>query len=129
MILEQLKNNEQKEAFARLAYLVAKADGGISLADMTLIDLFGVEAANLKTQKTDQKEIQKLCAVFNEPIVKELIFSNLLSIAYIEKYENQNQLSLLKKIRESLGINMEQEERFRNWIKIIQGDYFPIFAD
>lgn len=130
MIFEQLQSKKQQQAFAHLAYLVARADGSISLADMTLIDLFGVEAAFPCAHSVEPTvEITDLCAAFEEPIIKKLIYSNLLSFSYTEKFENPNQRKVLDKIREALGIKPAEEVRCRKWLRVVQGTYFPVFSD
>jgi hypothetical protein len=130
VLFEQLRSKEQQQAFAQLAYLVAKADGSVSLADMTLIDLFGVEAvfSSAKTPESTDS-ITELCDVFEEPMIKETIYSNLLSFAYTEKFENQNQRKVLDKIRDALGIKHTEEARCRKWLRVVQGTYFPVFSE
>ena len=126
MLLDYLKSEQEKRSFAGLAYLVAKADGSISLSDISLFKMFDFELELPNgTDKIKDKSIAELCSTFKEPLTREIIFTNLLSLAYAEKYPSTEQNSALEQVREGLCISRDEGNRQRDWMKMIQGSFFP----
>lgn len=125
MLLETLKGEQEKQSFANLAYRVARADGSISLADITMFDMFDKEMELPKRMGAVNESIPELCSKFTDHFTKEIIFTNLLSFAYTEKFTNFEQKQTLDQIREALDISLEEETRQRNWMKMIKGSFFP----
>lgn len=129
MLLDRLKTEQEKQAFVELAYRVAKADGCVSLTDMTLIDLFGQELQQPECPQADSaRSVSELCEIFTEPLSREIIYSNLLSMVYAEPYPDSWQKQVLEQIRKAMGVSQEEESRQRNWIKLIKGTYFPTYC-
>ena len=125
MLLDHLKSEQEKQSFANLAYLVARADGSISLEDMSMFKIFNREMAIPTAKVVGMESIAELCAKFTEPLTKEIIFTNLLSLAYTEKYTNSEQKQTLDKIRDALNISIDDASRQRDWIKMIKGSFLP----
>ena len=126
MFLEQLKNDQEKESFMKLAYQVATADGSFGLPEVKMMNLFEQETG-VKDWQTNKVplSLSQISTIFSDDLSRKIIYSNLLAIGVSEEYENSPQTKLIGKIKESLAISDKDEQDYQSWMKIIKGSYFP----
>lgn len=126
MFLEQLKNDQEKESFMKLAYQVATADGSFGLPEVKMMKLFEQETGVKDWQSNKVPlSLSQIGKIFSDELSRKIIYSNLLAIGVSEEYENLSQTKLIDKIRESLAISDKDEQDYRSWMKIIKGSYLP----
>lgn len=130
MLLGDLKTEEAKAAFIALAYAIAKADGSLDYAEITLIKLYLEEmgAASLPYQ-SPQESVADLCHVFSDQHARNIVFFNLLSLALVDGCDNAKQKDLLGIIQRELAVSSIEVKRHEEEMKIIQGSYFPHYFD
>lgn len=130
VLLADLKTNIEREAFASLAYSVANADGSLDYAEITLIKLYleemGMDYSGYQSQR---EPLINLCHVFSDRNAKRNVFINLLSLAFVDGYNNLEQRQILEVIQRELDINSMEVQRYEDEMKIIKGSYFPHYFD
>lgn len=126
MFLNQLKNSAEKDSFMKLAYRVATADGSMGLPEIKMLDIFEQEMGMPGwSHSDDDTPVTQLCSDFPDDLSRKITFSNLLAIEYSEDYENPLQTRVIEKIREALAISPNDEQAYRDWMKLIKGSYLP----
>jgi hypothetical protein len=130
MLLTDLRTKIEQEAFLRLAYLVAKADGSLDYAETILIGMYreemGLESA---PSLSPQLSVNDLCHIFTDAHSKNIVFLNLFSLAQADGYNNLAQKCVMETIRQELTVSIADAKRLEGEINILTAPYFPNYID
>lgn len=130
MFLTDLQTQNEKEAFLSLAYLIARADGNIGYSEHSLLDLYYEELGLKKTDlSVGKKPLINLCRTFSDRQTRQIVYTNLLPIAFVDGYENEGLRALMEVIQNELSITPQDARRYADEIRVLQGRYFPDYAD
>ena len=130
MLLTDLKTQPEKDAFVNLAFLVAKSDGCLGYAERELINLY------LEEMEMDQNQVSLqpialnlLCSKFSDRRSKQIVFSNLLSLAFADGYDDEGKKCVLDLIQEELAVSSTEAKNYTRELKMINGSYYPSYLD
>lgn len=130
MLLAELKTQSEKENFINLAYLVAKADGSLGYYEQELIKLFLAEMDMTMEQVSSQPiAVNGLNSIYAEPAAREIVFANLLSLAFADGYDNEAKQCVIDVIQQGLGITAAAARKCETEMKIVAGSYVPQYCD
>lgn len=130
MFLADLQTQNEKEAFLGLAYLIARADGNIGYSEHSLFDLYYEELGLKKTDfSVATKPLINLCRTFSDRQTRQIVYTNLLPIAFVDGYDNEGLRALMEVIQNEFSITPQDARRYEDEIRVLQGRYFPDYAD
>lgn len=103
MFLTDLATTSEKEAFISLAYLVAKADGSLGSSEKALIDSY-MEELKLDPANCQMLELplSALCHRFSDTRTKQVVYTNLLSLAHIDDVRAKAKQYIIEFIQQEL---------------------------
>lgn len=130
MLLTELKTQPEKDAFVNLAFLVAKSDGCLGYAESELINLYLEEMEMNQNQICLQpKSLNHLCSNFSDRRSKQIVFSNLLSLAFADGYDNEGKKCILDLIQDNLAVSSAEAKNYTDELKMVNGCYYPNYRD
>ncbi len=130
MLLTDLKTQHEKDAFVNLAFLVAKSDGCLGYTERELINLYLEEMAINPIQVSLQPiSLDQLCNNFSDRRTRQIVFSNLLSLAFVDGYDNEGKKCILDLIQDKLTVSSTEAKNYTDELKMINGCYYPNYKD
>jgi len=130
MLLTDLKTQHEKDAFVNLAFLVAKSDGCLGYTELELINLYLEEMVMNPIQVSLQPiSLDQLCNNFSDRRTRQIVFSNLLSLAFVDGYDNESKKCILDLIQDKLTVSSTEAKNYTDELKMINGCYYPNYKD
>ena len=130
MLLADLKTQTEKDAFVNLAYLVAKSDGSLGGAERDLINMYEEEMGSNPNQVSLHPiDLNQLCKSFADQRSKEIVYANLLSLAFVDGYDNEEKKCILDLIKDNLTVSSWDAKKYEDELKVVNGCYYPSYMD
>jgi tellurite resistance protein len=114
MFLTKLQQ-EEKEAFLELAYLMATIDGKFSVFENPVIVKYQKEM-NLEDYKIKGLAIDDILKVFKEERSKHIVLIEILRIVYSDGIVHENEQNSIRLIKEHFGFDPNKYATFKDWI-------------
>lgn len=129
MLLAELKTKTEQDAFVNLAYVLASADGNLGYAEQTLINMYTEEMGIDSVHQLNRESLFDACHVFTEEYIKKIVLINLISLAFVDGYNNYKQKNILDVIRRELSLSSTEVRRYEEEMNILKAPYFPNYMD
>lgn len=114
MFLTKLQQ-EEKEAFLELAYLMATIDGKFSVFENPVIVKYQKEM-ELEDYKIKGLAIDDILKVFKEERSKHIVLIEILRIVYSDGIVHENEQNSIRLIKEHFGFDPNKYASFKDWI-------------
>lgn len=114
MFLTKLQQ-EEKEAFLELAYLMATIDGKFSVFENPVIVKYQKEM-DLEDYKIKGLAIDDILKVFKEDRSKHIVLIEILRIVYSDGIVHENEQNSIRLIKEHFGFDANKYATFKDWI-------------
>ncbi|PAE31414.1 hypothetical protein [Bacillus sp. 7884-1] len=114
MFLTKLQQ-EEKEAFLELAYLMATIDGKFSVFENPVIVKYQKEM-DLEDYKIKGLAIDDILKVFKEERSKHIVLIEILRIVYSDGIVHENEQNSIRLIKEHFGFDPNKYASFKDWI-------------
>jgi tellurite resistance protein len=114
MFLTKLQQ-EEKEAFLELAYLMATIDGKFSVFENPVIVKYQKEM-DLEDYKIKGLVIDDILKVFKEERSKHIVLIEILRIVYSDGIVHENEQNSIRLIKEHFGFDPNKYASFKDWI-------------
>jgi tellurite resistance protein len=114
MFLTKLQQ-EEKEAFLELAYLMATIDGKFSVFENPVIVKYQKEM-DLEDYKIKGLAIEDILKVFKEERSKHIVLIEILRIVYSDGIVHENEQDSIRLIKEHFGFDPNKYASFKDWI-------------
>lgn len=114
MFLTKLQQ-EEKEAFLELAYLMATIDGKFSVFENPVIGKYQQEM-DLEDYKIKGLAINDILKVFKEERSKHIVLIEILRIVYSDGIVHENEQNSIRLIKEHFGFDANKYATFKDWI-------------
>ncbi|MEH6993628.1 hypothetical protein V7075_13095 [Neobacillus drentensis] len=114
MFLTKLQQ-EEKEAFLELAYLMATIDGKFSVFENPVIVKYQKEM-DLEDYKIKGLAIEDILQVFKEERSKHIVLIEILRIVYSDGIVHENEQDSIRLIKEHFGFDPNKYASFKDWI-------------
>jgi tellurite resistance protein len=114
MFLTKLQQ-EEKEAFLELAYLMATIDGKFSVFENPIIVKYQKEM-DLEDYKIKGLAIDDILKVFKEERSKHIVLIEILRIVYSDGIVHENEQKSILLIKEHFGFDPNKYASFKDWI-------------
>jgi tellurite resistance protein len=114
MFLTKLQQ-EEKEAFLELAYLMATIDGKFSVFENPVIVKYQREM-DLEDYKIKGLAIDDILKVFKEERSKHIVLIEILRIVYSDGIVHENEQDSIRLIKEHFGFDPNKYASFKDWI-------------
>jgi tellurite resistance protein len=114
MFLTKLQQ-EEKEAFLELAYLMATIDGKFSVFENPIIMKYQKEM-DLEDYKIKGLAIDDILKVFKEERSKHIVLIEILRIVYSDGIVHENEQKSIRLIKEHFGFDPNKYASFKDWI-------------
>jgi tellurite resistance protein len=114
MFLTKLQQ-EEKEAFLELAYLMATIDGKFSVFENPIIVKYQKEM-DLEDYKIKGLAIDDILKVFKEERSKHIVLIEILRIVYSDGIVHENEQNSIRLIKEHFGFDPNKYASFKDWI-------------
>lgn len=118
MFLTKLQQ-EEKEAFLELAYLMANVDGKFSVFENPVIAKYQ-EEMELKDYKIKGLAIDDILKVFKEERSKHIVLTEILRLVYSDGIIHETELESITLIKEHFGFDKDKFANFKDWIEGIK---------
>jgi hypothetical protein len=115
MFLRNLSENEKK-AFLTLADRVLKVDNVIAEEELELLRGFAqeMELSDIKCNLPEDEAYNIFGEVENK--VKRAVYTELLSLAFVDNTFDEKEMNCLKNIQEKLGLPDDFVKRVQDWL-------------
>ncbi|MFP7296644.1 hypothetical protein [Neobacillus niacini] len=114
MFLTELQQ-EEKEAFLELAYLMAKVDGNYSVFENPVIVKYQKEM-NLEDYTFKGAALEDILKVFKDERTKQIVLAEILRLVYSDGIVHDNEHKSISFIREQFGFDANKYASFKDWI-------------
>lgn len=114
MFLTKLQQ-EEKEAFLELAYLMATIDGKFSVFENPVIVKYQKEM-DLEDYKIKGLAIDDILKVFKEERSKHIVLIEILRIVYSDGIVHENEQNSIRLIKEHFGFDANKYATLKDWI-------------
>jgi tellurite resistance protein len=114
MFLTKLQQ-EEKEAFLELAYLMATIDGKFSVFENPVIMKYQKEM-DLEDYKIKGLAIDDILKVFKQERSKHIVLIEILRIVYSDGIVHENEQDSIRLIKEHFGFDPNKYASFKDWI-------------
>lgn len=118
MFLTKLQQ-EEKEAFLELAYLMATVDGKFSVFENPIIMKYQQEM-ELEDYKIKGRAIGDILKVFKEERSKHIVLTEILRLVYSDGIVHETELESIRLIKEHFGFDANKYANFKDWIEGIK---------
>lgn len=118
MFLTKLQQ-EEKEAFLELAYLMATIDGKFSIFENPVITKYQKEM-ELEDYKIKGLAIEDILKVFTEERSKHIVLTEILRLVYSDGIVHENEHESVQLIKEHFGFDPNKYATFKDWIEGIK---------
>jgi hypothetical protein len=118
MFLTKLQQ-EEKEAFLELAYLMATVDGKFSVFENPIIAKYKKEM-DLDDYKIKGLAIDDILKVFKEERSKHIVLTEILRLVYSDGIVHETELESITLIKEHFGFDANKYANFKDWIEGIK---------
>lgn len=118
MFLTKLQQ-EEKEAFLELAYLMATIDGKFSVFENPVIVKYQKEM-DLEDYKIKGLAIDDILKVFIEERSKHIVLTEILRLVYSDGIVHENEQKSISLIKEHFGFDSNKYANFKDWIVAIK---------
>ena len=117
MFLNML-SQEEKEAFLKLAYLVAKSDEEVSNQEEELINIYCTEM-NIENKDIDLEtlSLEEILDDFKSPISQKIVLIEILALIYSDEILHQNEQEIIDRIAEKFNISSTLLLIYQEWAK------------
>jgi hypothetical protein len=114
MFLTKLQQ-EEKEAFLELAYLMATIDGKFSVFENPVIAKYQKEM-DLEDYKIKGLAIDDILKVFKEERSKHIVLTEILRLVYSDGILHENEQESITLIKKHFGFDANKYATFKDWI-------------
>jgi DnaJ-domain-containing protein 1 len=114
MFLTKLQQ-EEKEAFLELAYLMATIDGKFSVFENPVIVKYQKEM-DLEDYTIKGLAIDDILKVFKEERSKHIVLTEILQLVYSDGIVHENEQESITLIKERFGFDANKYATFKDWI-------------
>jgi hypothetical protein len=114
MFLTKLQQ-EEKEAFLELAYLMAAIDGNLSVFENPVISKYQKEM-DLEDYHIKGLAIEDILKVFKEERSKHIVLTEILRLVYSDGIVHENEQESINLIKEHFGFDPDKYATFKDWI-------------
>ncbi|WP_045515810.1 hypothetical protein [Neobacillus niacini] len=114
MFLTELQQ-EEKEAFLELAYLIATIDGNYSVFENPVIVKYQKEM-DLEDYSSKGATLEDILKVFKEERSKHIVLTEILRLVYSDGIVHENEQKSIRIIREHFGFDSNKYANFKDWI-------------
>lgn len=114
MFLTKLQQ-EEKEAFLELAYLMATIDGKFSVFENPVIAKYKKEM-ELEEYKIKGLAIDDILKVFKEERSKHIVLTEILRLVYSDGIVHDNEQNSIRLIKEHFGFDSSKYATFKDWV-------------
>jgi hypothetical protein len=114
MFLTKLQQ-EEKEAFLELAYLMATIDGKFSVFENPVITKYQKEM-DLEGYKIKGLAIDDILKVFKEERSKHIVLTEILRLVYSDGIVHENEQESITLIKKHFGFDANKYATFKDWI-------------
>jgi uncharacterized tellurite resistance protein B-like protein len=114
MFLTKLQQ-EEKEAFLELAYLMAAIDGNLSVFENPVISKYQKEM-DLEDYHIKGLAIEDILKVFKEERSKHIVLTEILRLVYSDGIVHENEQESINLIKEHFGFDADKYATFKDWI-------------
>jgi hypothetical protein len=114
MFLTKLQQ-EEKEAFLELAYLMATIDGKFSVFENPVITKYQKEM-ELEGYKIKGLAIDDILKVFKEERSKHIVLTEILRLVYSDGIVHENEQESITLIKKHFGFDANKYATFKDWI-------------
>jgi hypothetical protein len=118
MFLTKLQQ-EEKEAFLELAYLMATVDGKFSVFENPVIAKYQKEM-DLEDYKIKGLAIEDILKVFKEERSKHIVLTEILRLVYSDGIVHETEQASITLIKEHFGFEANRYANFKDWIEGIK---------
>jgi tellurite resistance protein len=118
MFLEELQQ-EEKEAFLELAFLMAKIDGNLSVFENPVISKYQKEM-NLKDYKIKNTSLEDILRVFIKERSKHIVLTEILRLVYSDGIVHDSEKASIRLIKEHFGFDPNKYDNFKDWVLSIK---------
>lgn len=106
---------EEKEAFLELAYLMAKIDGKYSIYENPVIAKYKKEM-DLEDYIIKDLAIEDILKVFKEERSKHIVLTEILRLVYSDGIVHENEQKSITLIKEHFGFDSNKYATFKDWV-------------
>ncbi|MEC1521069.1 hypothetical protein P9D43_03335 [Neobacillus niacini] len=118
MFLNKLQQ-EEKEAFLELAYIMATVDGNFSIFENPVIAKYQKEM-DLEDYKIKGLAIDDILKVFKEERSKHIVLTEILRLVYSDGIVHETELKSITLIKKHFGFDANKYANFKDWIEGIK---------
>lgn len=114
MFLTKLQQ-EEKEAFLELAYLMAKIDGNFSVYENPVIAKYKKEM-DLEDYIIKDLAIEDILKVFKGERSKHIVLTEILRLVYSDGIVHENEQNSIRLIKKHFGFDSNKYATFKDWV-------------
>ncbi|MFB7305071.1 hypothetical protein [Heyndrickxia sporothermodurans] len=114
MFLREL-NQEEKEAFLELAYLIAKIDKNQSIFENSILNKFKTEMG-IDKYSIKGSDIEDILKVFENDRTKNIVLVEILRLIFSDGVFHDFERESIQLIKKHFGFNKDDFQSLRDWV-------------
>ncbi|KYD00169.1 hypothetical protein B4102_1181 [Heyndrickxia sporothermodurans] len=114
MFLREL-NQEEKEAFLELAYLIAKIDKNQSIFENSILNKFKAEMG-IDKYSIKGSDIEDILKVFENDRTKNIVLVEILRLIFSDGVFHDFERESIQLIKKHFGFNKDDFQSLRDWV-------------